>query len=110
VLANRTNGALYMSVIFEDGLLNHRQTLPISDPSVAELVGTLTSGSNIHPDKRFVYYLLASTGICVVPLTSFNTNLQGFRVTLLEPNEDRFLTMIDTLGKGINDYITSEES
>ncbi|MBW1970619.1 MAG: pyridoxal phosphate-dependent aminotransferase [Deltaproteobacteria bacterium] len=110
VLANRTNGALYMSVTFEDGLLNNRQTLPISNPSVGELVETLTSGPHINPDKRFVYYLLASTGICVVPLTSFNTSLQGFRVTLLEPDEDRFHTMIDTLGKGINDYIKSEES
>lgn len=99
-----------MSVTFEDGLLNNRQTLPISNPSVGELVETLTSGPHINPDKRFVYYLLASTGICVVPLTSFNTSLQGFRVTLLEPDEDRFHTMIDTLGKGINDYIKSEES
>ncbi|MBW1748932.1 MAG: pyridoxal phosphate-dependent aminotransferase [Deltaproteobacteria bacterium] len=82
------HGALYMSVTFEDGLLNNRQTLPISNPSVGELVETLTSGPHINPDKRFVYYLLASTGICVVPLTSFNTSLQGFRVTLLEPDED----------------------
>jgi alanine-synthesizing transaminase len=64
-------------------------------------------GVPVYPDKRFVYYLLASTGICVVPLTSFSTNLQGFRLTLLEPDEKRFRGMVDTLGQGIEDYISS---
>lgn len=109
VLVNRTNGALYMSVTFEEGLLNNRQTLPISNNAVGDLVADLTADPNIQPDKRFVYYLLASTGICVVPLTSFNTNLQGFRITLLEPDETRFRGMIETLKKGIKNYIQSKE-
>ncbi len=41
-------------------------------------------------DKRFVYYLLAATGICVVPLTGFNCDLKGFRVTLLESDDAKF--------------------
>ena len=107
VLVNRTNGAFYMSVAFEDGCLNRRQTLSISNPSVRELVEELVSDPHIQPDKRFVYYLLAATGICVVPLTSFNTSLQGFRLTLLEPDEDCFNKMINTLRKGIKDYINA---
>ncbi|RZB33786.1 MAG: hypothetical protein SRB2_03716, partial [Desulfobacteraceae bacterium Eth-SRB2] len=67
VVVNPTNGAFYMSVVFENGVLNHRQTLPISNGAVGELVQKLIGGSNIEPDKRFVYYLLAATGICVVP-------------------------------------------
>ncbi len=108
VLINRTNGAFYMIVAFEDGCLNHGQTLPISDRSVADMVADLTSDPHIQPDKRFVYYLLAATGICVVPLTSFNTPLQGFRLTLLEPDEDRFRKMIATLRHGIEDYLRSD--
>jgi len=107
VLVNRTNGAFYMSVAFEDGCLNSRQTLSITNPSVRELVEELVSDPHIQPDKRFVYYLLAATGICVVPLTSFNTSRQGFRITLLEPDEDRFNKMIDTLRKGIKNYINA---
>jgi len=107
VLVNRTNGAFYMSVAFEDGCLNSRQILSITNPSVRELVEELVSDPHIQPDKRFVYYLLAATGICVVPLTSFNTSRQGFRITLLEPDEDRFNKMIDTLRKGIKDYINA---
>jgi alanine-synthesizing transaminase len=105
VVVNPTNGAFYMSVVFEDGVLNHRQTLPISNEAVGELVQELIGGANIQPDKRFVYYLLAATGICVVPLTSFNTSMQGFRLTLLEPDEKMFCKMLDGLKQGIKQYI-----
>ncbi|RZB37593.1 MAG: hypothetical protein SRB2_01137 [Desulfobacteraceae bacterium Eth-SRB2] len=67
-----------MSVVFENGVLNHRQTLPIFNGAVGELVEKLIADPKIQPDKRFVYYLLAATGICVVPLTSFNTDCRAF--------------------------------
>jgi len=107
VLLNPTNGAFYMSLVFEPERLNHCQTLPISNPEVHGLVEELTSHQEIAPDKRFVYYLLASTGICVVPLTSFNTQLQGFRMTLLEPDEGEFVKMLDKLGESISCYLES---
>ncbi|MBU2499286.1 MAG: aminotransferase, partial [Proteobacteria bacterium] len=110
LLVNRTNGAFYTSVVFEEGRLNHSQVLPISNPEVLTLVEGLTSSPDIHPDKRFVYYLLASTGICVVPLSSFNTALQGFRMTLLEPDETLFCRMIDTLVSSIESYIESSQT
>jgi len=105
VIVNPTNGAFYMSVAFEDGVLNQLQTLPISNGAVGELVEEITGDPNIQPDKRFVYYLLAATGICVVPLTSFNTHMQGFRITLLEPDEKRFSQMLDKLKEGIEQYV-----
>ncbi|MGA9176952.1 MAG: aminotransferase class I/II-fold pyridoxal phosphate-dependent enzyme, partial [Desulfobacterales bacterium] len=105
VIVNPTNGAFYMSVAFEDGVLNQLQTLPISNGAVSELVNEITGDPNIQPDKRFVYYLLAATGICVVPLTSFNTPMQGFRITLLEPDEKKFSQMLDKLKEGIEQYI-----
>ena len=106
VVVNRTNGAFYMCVVFEKDLLNHRQTLPIVDLQVRKLVEELTR-ENIEPDKRFVYYLLAAASICVVPLTSFSTDLQGFRFTLLEQDEAKFCKMIDTLSLSIRDYLKS---
>jgi len=56
-----------------------------------------------------VYFLLAAKGICVVPLSSFNTALQGFRVTLLQPEENKFRQMIETLRQGINEYLGSHD-
>ncbi|MCK7471901.1 MAG: hypothetical protein MZU95_14780 [Desulfomicrobium escambiense] len=60
---NKPQGAFYMSVLFEDGVLNNRQTLPISNPKALEFIENKVKG--VEVDKRFVYYLLGSTGICV---------------------------------------------
>jgi alanine-synthesizing transaminase len=107
VLVNRTNGAFYMSVVFEAGVLNHQQILPIDKEEVRQEVERMVSGSDIQPDKRFVYYLLGATGICVVPLSSFATELQGFRITLLEKHEEDFITIFNTIASSITRYIHS---
>ncbi|HEY5975171.1 MAG TPA: pyridoxal phosphate-dependent aminotransferase [Geobacteraceae bacterium] len=104
---NRTNGAFYMSVAFQDGLLNSRQSLPIANPEVKSLVEQLVNAPNVSPDKRFVYYILASTGICIVPLSSFNTDLQGFRVTLLERDPAESERIYRTLATKIKEYLNS---
>lgn len=107
VLVNRTNGAFYMSAVFLDGLLNHTQTLPIENDEVRSTVEAMVSGPGVSPDKRFVYYLLASTGVCVVPLSSFATDLQGFRITLLERNEKEFRKIFNTIADSIKQYLAS---
>ncbi len=104
---NRTNGAFYMAVAFKDGLLNDRQSLPIANPEVKELVGSYINKPGVSPDKRFVYQMLAATGICVVPLSSFSTPLQGFRVTLLEKDESECRRIYDTLSEKIGEYLKS---
>ncbi|MBU0946902.1 MAG: pyridoxal phosphate-dependent aminotransferase [Bacteroidetes bacterium] len=107
VLVNRPNGAFYMSVCFEDGALTSRQTLPIENVEVKKLVESLVSPPGTSLDKRFVYYLLGATGICVVPLTSFATYLQGFRVTLLERDEEIFRQIFTTIAEAIKQYQAS---
>lgn len=107
VQVNCTNGAFYMSAVFQDGMLNMKQTLPIENSEVLKTVEALVSGPDVSRDKRFVYYLLASTGVCVVPLSSFATDLQGFRITLLERNELEFTKIFKTIAKAISQYLTS---
>ncbi|RUM40013.1 MAG: aminotransferase, partial [Desulfobulbus sp.] len=107
ILVNRTNGAFYMSVAFTEGLLTHSQTLPIENDEVRKTVETLVSGPDVSLDKRFVYYLLASTGVCVVPLSSFATSLQGFRITLLERDEAEFIKIFTTISTAIDRYLHS---
>ncbi len=107
LLVNRTNGAFYMSAVFEQGLLNHNQELPIESEEVKRTVEKMVGDNGVEPDKRFVYYLLASTGVCVVPLSSFATELQGFRVTLLEPDEKKFTAIFKTIAESIQTYICS---
>jgi len=95
-----------MTVVFNEAVLNNRQTLPIEHDGIKHYIEKITS-DNIELDKRFVYYLLGSTGICVVPLTSFFTPLLGFRLTLLETDEDRFEYTVKRLGEKIVEYIDS---
>jgi alanine-synthesizing transaminase len=104
---NRTNGAFYMAVAFKEGLLTNRQTIPIANAEVKELVEGLINKPGVSPDKRFVYQILAATGICVVPLSSFSTPLQGFRVTLLEKDENECRRIYRTLAEKIGEYLAS---
>lgn len=106
LIVNRSNGAFYMSMVFNEASLNDRQTLPIEQPEIRHYVEKLVS-ERIEFDKRFVYYLLGSTGICVVPLTSFFTSVPGFRMTLLDRDEDKFEYIVKTLAEKIVQYIES---
>lgn len=104
---NRTNGAFYMSVVFEQNKLNGSQALPIENPDVRELVERLVSQPETLSDKRFVYYMLAATGICVVPISSFCTDERGFRITLLEQDKKEFTQIFTTIANAITTYLRS---
>jgi aspartate/methionine/tyrosine aminotransferase len=105
IIIHKPHGAFYMTLVFKKGTLKKNQSLPIQKGLKKYIDSCLTDAS---PDKRFVYYLLASTGVCVVPLSSgFNSSLQGFRFLLLEPNDMRFKKTINTIAKAITDYLAS---
>jgi aspartate/methionine/tyrosine aminotransferase len=93
--------------VFEDGVLNDKQTLPIENAEVRNHVESLVNKPGVSLVKRFVYYLLGATGVCVVPLSSFATDLQGFRSTLLETNEEMFTKIFKTIAESINKYLSS---
>jgi alanine-synthesizing transaminase len=107
VLVNRPNGAFYMSVCFEEGILTHQQALPIENNEIRVMVESLVAPAGTSVDKRFVYYLLGATGVCVVPLTSFATELNGFRITLLERDEEEFVKIFQTIAQAIEEYLAS---
>lgn len=102
---NRTNGAFYMAVAFDKGRLTDKQNLPIPNPEVKSLVEGLVNQPGCSLDKRFVYYLLASTGICTVPLSSFCTAEQGFRITLLERDENELTKIFQTIAASVSAYL-----
>jgi aspartate/methionine/tyrosine aminotransferase len=102
---NETFGAFYNTIIFQEGTLRHDQHMKIDDPVVKSLVESWVAQPNIALDKRFVYYLLAAKGICVVPISSFCSELQGFRVTLLEEDEETLLRTFTSIRDGINEYL-----
>jgi len=106
LIVNRTNGAFYMTAVFNESVLNDKQTLAIEHPEIRQYIEALAD-DKIPLDKRFVYYLLGATGICVVPLTSFFTPIPGFRMTLLEKDVDKFEHNVTLIAQSIVQYIES---
>ncbi len=104
---NPTQGAFYNTIVFDESLLNTDQTLPIEDERLQNLLDDWLNDPEMPLDKRFVYYLLASERICVVPISSFCSDLRGFRVTLLEEDEEVFKVTFRRLGKSISAYLQS---
>lgn len=101
---NPTNGAFYNTIIFKEGVLKPGQTMEIKDEKVSALLETWLNEPTIALDKRFVYYLLATKNVCVVPISSFCSDLLGFRVTLLEEDEDILQETFLRIKQGIFEY------
>jgi aspartate/methionine/tyrosine aminotransferase len=106
IVVNRTDGAFYMTIVFNEAVLNNNQKLEVKNNEIKEYLSTIID-DRTESDKRFVYYLLAATGICVVPLTSFFTSLPGFRMTLLEKDVDKFEEIVKKLASSIVEYVES---
>lgn len=107
IVAPMPAGAFYMTVVFEENVLNNRQKLAIKETLVREIIEekikTLNGGKF---DKRFAYYLMGATGVCVVPLSGFNSDLPGFRITLLETDDKVFKETMNTIATGIKEYLS----
>ena len=105
IVLNRPGGAFYATIMFKENVLNSHQTLPIENKKVKEYIETLVEKA--PPDKRFVYYLMGSTGIVVVPLSGFQSNYPGFRITLLETDDTKRNWIMKTLRQAVDTYVNS---
>jgi alanine-synthesizing transaminase len=103
---NETFGAFYNTIIFREGVLKPHQKIKIENAQMRALVESWVS-HDIQLDKRFVYYLLGAKGVCVVPISSFASELQGFRVTLLEEDETILKKTFTAIRDGIVEYLAS---
>ena len=102
---HNAQGAFYMSVLFNASTLTDTQSLPLSKGAQDIIEPHL---HNAKLDQRFVYYLLAATGVCVVPLSSgFNSTHNGFRFTLLESDDATYTKTLGTMASAIREYLAS---
>ena len=107
LIIHKPQGAFYFTVVFKDGALTASQKLSVDNGEVATYIESLIN-TEFALDKRFVYYLLAATGICVVPLMSgFNSTYHGFRFTLLDPDKEAFIKNITVVKDAIASYLAS---
>jgi alanine-synthesizing transaminase len=105
---NKTNGAFYNTIVFQDGVLNNNQFLKIEDDETRVLAESWVDGIE-KSDSRFVYYLLAAKGVCVVPLSSFQSDLLGFRITLLEEDPEVLQYTFTQIADAINEFCNSDK-
>ncbi|MFA5934894.1 MAG: pyridoxal phosphate-dependent aminotransferase [Candidatus Paceibacterota bacterium] len=104
LIVHKPNGAFYMTVVFKEGVLTVDQKLSPINEEAGKIIEEISKTDKL--DKRFVYQLLASSGICVVPLSSgFNSNLYGFRITLLERDENRFREIVEKIAGSVKEYL-----
>ncbi len=103
----RPQGAFYMAVLFDDHVLNDRQWLKVANQTIKDFVEQQVE--KVAVDKRFVYYLLASEGICLVPLSGFCCHRNGFRITLLETDDEKRRTTWHRIGKAVKAYVESSD-
>jgi aspartate/methionine/tyrosine aminotransferase len=98
-------GALYVTATFDPTVFDGdpRRRLPVKSPDLAAFIVERTAA--MAADKRFVYWLLASTGICVVPLSGFASDLPGFRFTLLEHDDAKRAWVYRTLAESVGRYL-----
>lgn len=101
-----TKGAFYNTILFKDDALRPGQHLTTHDTTIKYLLKEWITPDLAH-DRRFAYYLLATYGICVVPLSSFQSNQMGIRVTLLEENMNVFESTFSALREAILAYCES---
>src|SRR5699024_9642990 len=97
------SGAFYLTVLFDEGVLNNQQFLEIENSAIKKHIEERIEG--LSPDKRFVYYLLGATGICVVPLSGFASDKNGFRITLLEADDGKRVRTWEILTNHIKQYL-----
>lgn len=84
----RPKWAYYLTILIDEFILKNDLFEDIKNSDLEHFVREISIWKKI--DKKFCYYLLASTWICTVPLSWFNSLLPGFRMTLLEDNEQKF--------------------
>jgi alanine-synthesizing transaminase len=58
-------------------------------------------------DKLFAHSSPGAKGVCVVPISLYCSELQGFRVTLLEEDEATLVKTFTAIRDGIVEYLGS---
>ncbi len=110
ITVHEPQGAFYLTVLFDRDVITGSMSLPIADQRVQRVVEEFILHASAEPDFRFVYYLMGATGIVVVPLSSFCCQRHGFRITLLECDDERRRRMFETLARVIGEYQESAVS
>lgn len=97
----KPQGVFYLVVEFLDLPYN---TLEAKNKAVRLFLDDLFAEQDVKEDFQFAYELMGSKGICVVPLTGFGSQINGFRMTLLQEDDETFTLTLKQIGEAIQAY------
>jgi len=100
VRVNKPKGVFYLVVELHD---LPRNTLESVNKKVRLYLDKLENDSTPE-DFQFAYELMGAEGVCVVPLTGFSSDVTGFRMTLLQEDDEIFTQTLEKIGRAIQTY------
>jgi len=86
--------AYYLSISFNMEYINSWFIPTIKEYDIENYINNSLSWVSRF-DKKFCYYMLAKTWVCTVPLSWFNSTYEGFRITLLEEDKEKFTFILE---------------
>lgn len=81
--------AFYLSFVLNLDKIKKDYDIIFPNPEVEKIVWEVLSKTNRF-DKKFCYGLLATKWVCIVPLSWFNSSYDGFRMTVLEEDLEKY--------------------
>ncbi len=95
----KPQGAFYATITAEPEIFKRAilRLQPLNSQAETILQTALKLIPSHQIDKQFCYALMAATGLCVVPLSGFNSRTPGFRMTLLEQSDEKFTKILKIL-------------
>ena len=100
IRVNKPKGVFYLVVELLDC---PRRQLESINKNVRLFLNNLDVESN-PADFQFSYELMGAKGVCVVPLTGFGSQVNGFRMTLLQEDDKVFSQTLEKISNAITEY------
>ncbi|MCD5382811.1 pyridoxal phosphate-dependent aminotransferase [Candidatus Gracilibacteria bacterium] len=100
----KPKGAFYLSITFNMEKFSGNEKISLENKELQNFIDETIKNSDGRFDKKFCYYMLAKTGICSVPLSGFNSHFEGFRITLLEENLEKYEKILNTIKNFIKKF------
>jgi len=88
--------AFYLSIVLNLDEFDLDYKAQVDNPEIQSLIDNVISKSNRF-DKKFCYSILATKWVCIVPLSWFNSSYDGFRMTVLENDIEKYTKTLETI-------------
>lgn len=86
--------AFYLTILFDK--IDKKKNYIIENKEIEKIVKWAIKNTKRF-DEKFCYNMLGETWICSVPLSWFNSTYDGFRITLLEEDIEKFKYILEQI-------------